>query len=66
MATIIPCGVCKYVITFRDIAPAVISEREHEVTCPRCGAMYAILVRMTQGPEVPAGKVEEIKNRPSA
>lgn len=52
MATVLSCGACGYPITFRDIAPDKMGETEKEITCPRCGAMYAILVRMTKVPEV--------------
>jgi len=53
-------------MTFRDIAPDKMAETEKEVHCPKCGAGYAILVRMTQGPDVQNSKLEEVKNRPSA
>lgn len=65
MATVISCGVCKYPVTFRGIAPDIMGEKEHEFTCPNCRTMYAINIRMTKGPEVPAKVVEVIKNKPS-
>ena len=66
MATVLSCGICHYPMTFRDIAPDKMAETEKEVHCPKCGAAYAILVRMTQGPDVANHKLEEVKNRPSA
>lgn len=66
MATVLSCGVCHHPLTFRDIAPEVMGEVEKEISCPWCGTCYCVTVRMTQGPELPKVKVEEIKNRPSA
>lgn len=66
MATVLSCGACRYPISFRDIAPAIISEIEKDISCPRCGAMYVIIVRMTMSPAISEDRIKEVKNRPSA
>ncbi len=66
MATVLTCGTCEYPITFRDIAPKVVGEFEKVVSCPKCGSIYTILVRMTNGPELHEDQIEHLKNRPTA
>ena len=66
MATVLACGACHYPMSFRDIAPDRIAETEKTVYCTKCGAVYNILIRMTHAPDIMNGKLEEVKNRPSA
>lgn len=65
MATVLSCGACHYPISFRDIAPTRIGETEKEIACPRCGAMYVILIRMTMSPAISEDRVKEVMNRPT-
>jgi len=65
MATVLSCGVCGYVLTFRNIAPDILGEKEKEIVCPKCGTCYAILIRMTKGPDLRANHIEQVKNKPT-
>lgn len=65
MATVLSCGVCKYPMTFKDIAPGYIGEVEHLITCNSCGTKYTVTVLMNKRTHLTISQVEAIKNKPS-
>lgn len=65
MATILACGTCGNLMTFRDIAPKIMGEFEKVVSCTKCGTQYAILIRMTAGPTLHDKHVDVIRNKTS-
>lgn len=65
MATILSCGACHYPIIFKGIAPGILSEREHCIICPQCGAAYNLLIRMVREPKMRNSKLEIVRNRPT-